>query len=164
LRGLTALHSARLVQSEFRMPINKRKMLLHGLKATGGLRLLESTSAWSGLLVLNYHRIGNSTGSLFDRALWSATQDDFDRQVQLLKRSCEVVGLDELPDVVRALETGRHSLAGQNRFAMITFDDGYLDNFQLACPVLKSHGVPGVFFITTGFVDDAPLAWWDEIS
>jgi peptidoglycan/xylan/chitin deacetylase (PgdA/CDA1 family) len=146
------------------MPINKRKMLLRGLKATGGLRLLESKSAWSGLLVLNYHRIGIAGDSLFDRALWSASQEAFGRQVQLLKRSCEVVGLDELPDVVRGLESGRRSLSSQNRFAMITFDDGYLDNFEQAFPVLKSNDVPGVFFIATGFVDEMSLAWWDEIS
>ena len=146
------------------MPINKRKILLRGLKATGGLRLLESTSAWSGLLVLNYHRIGTVGDSLFDRALWSASQETFDRQVRLLARSCEVVGLDELPDVVRGLESGRRSLASQDRFAMITFDDGYVDNFEQAFPVLKSNGVSGVFFVTTGFVDETPLAWWDEIS
>lgn len=138
-------------------------MLLSGLEVTGGLRLLESTAAWNGLLVLNYHRIGNAGESLFDRALWSATQEDFDRQVQLLKRSCEVIGLDELPEVVRELECDRPSLSG-HRFAMVTFDDGYLDNFELAFPVLKSHDVPGVFFITTGFIDESPLAWWDEIS
>lgn len=143
------------------MPINKRKLLLRGLQTTGGLRFLESTPAWSGLLVLNYHRIGNAGDSQFDRALWSATQDDFERQVRLLKRSCEVIGLDELPDVVRGLES---SASGRSRFAMITFDDGYLDNFELAYPVLKSNGVPGTFFITTGFLDETPLAWWDEIS
>ena len=143
------------------MPIDKRQLLLRGLASTGGLRLLESTPAWSGLIVLNYHRIGVAGDSLFDRALWSATQDDFDRQIEILKRSSDVIGLDELPDVVHRLETG---LAGSNRFAMVTFDDGYRDNFELAWPVLKSHGVPGVFFITTSFLDDGPLGWWDEVS
>ncbi len=47
---------------------------------------------------------------------------------------------------------------------MVTFDDGYRDNYDLAFPVLKRHGVPGVFFITTGFLDQRRVAWWDDIS
>jgi len=48
------------------MPIDKRQLLLRGLTRTGGLRLLQSASAWSGLVVLNYHRIGSGENSLFD--------------------------------------------------------------------------------------------------
>lgn len=142
------------------MAIDKRQLLLRGLTTTGGLRLLESASAWSGLVVLNYHRIGSGENSLFDRALWSAAQHDFERQVEVLKRNCEVIGLEELPDVVLRLESGQT----RDRFAMITFDDGYRDNYELAFPVLRSAGVPGVFFITTGFLDDGRLGWWDELS
>lgn len=142
------------------MPIDKRQLLLRGLTTTGGLRLLESASAWSGLVVLNYHRIGCGNDSLFDRALWSATQHDFERQVEVLKRNCQLIGLDELPDVVHRLESGQT----RDRFAMITFDDGYRDNYELAFPVLQSADLPGVFFITTGFLDDERLGWWDEVS
>ena len=142
------------------MSFNKRQLVLRGLRATGGLRLLEAAHAWQGLLVLNYHRIGIPGESLFDRALWSATEDDFDQQVRILKQNCEIIGLDDLPTVERALQTdGRRT-----RFGMITFDDGYLDNFEVAFPVLQSNDAPGVFFVTTGFLDESPLAWWDEIS
>jgi len=142
------------------MSVNKRQLLLRGLQATGGLRLLEAVRAWRGLLVLNYHRVGIPQDSLFDRALWSATEDDFDEQVRVLKHNCDIIGLDDLPDVERDLQSN----CGGTRFGMITFDDGYLDNFETAFPILNSHNAPGVFFITTGFLDESPLAWWDEIS
>lgn len=146
------------------MTVNKRQLLLRGLKSTGGLRLLESVRPWTGLVVLNYHRIGTAGDSLFDRALWSATQDDFDQQVRQLKRNCEIIGLEDLTEVLYGLECGRPSFRARNRFAMITFDDGYRDNFEYAFPVLKSNGVPAVFFITTGFLDRGSPGWWDEIS
>ena len=42
---------------------------------------------------------------------------------------------------------------------LLAFDDGYRDNYDLAFPILRSHGVQGVFFSGT----DA-IAWWDEIA
>lgn len=144
--------------------INKRELLRRALSATGGMRLLESAPMWSGLLVLNYHRIGTPDNPLMDEALWSATQDDFDQQVRLLKNGFDVIGLEDLTDAVRDLQNGQRRPWQTSRFAMITFDDGYRDNFELAFPVLKSHGVPGAFFLATGFLDQPKLAWWDEIN
>lgn len=144
--------------------INKRNLLKRTLSMTGGLRLLESVPVWNGLLVLNYHRIGSPDGSLFDHALWSATQDDFDEQVRLLSAGFDVIGLDDLRPALDDLRAGARRSWQSRRFAMITFDDGYLDNFELALPVLQAHNVPGVFFITSGFLDTGSLAWWDEIS
>lgn len=144
--------------------INKRLLLKSALLHSGGLRLLESVPTWNGLLVLNYHRIGTPGESLFDHALWSADQDDFDSQVRMLKNHFDVIGLDDLPDVVRELNGHSRLSKKSSRFAMISFDDGYRDNFDLAFPVLRTHEVPGVFFITSGFLDERRLAWWDEIS
>ena len=43
----------------------------------------------------------------------------------------------------------------------ITFDDGYLDNIDLALPLLKQHGCPATFFICTGPIADGLPFWWD---
>ena len=81
--------------------LNKRELFRRTLAVTGGIKALEAIPVWSGLLVLNYHRIGIPTNSLLDEALWSATQDDFDRQVRLLKDGFELIGLSELPEAIR---------------------------------------------------------------
>lgn len=143
---------------------NKRELLRRTLTATGGLKALETLPLWNGLLVLNYHRIGTPTDSFLDEALWSATQDDFDQQVRILQSSFDVIGLKELPEVMRDLETSRRLPWKTSRFAMITFDDGYIDNFELAFPVLQANQARGVFFIATGYIDEPRLAWWDEIA
>jgi peptidoglycan/xylan/chitin deacetylase (PgdA/CDA1 family) len=44
----------------------------------------------------------------------------------------------------------------------ITFDDGYLDNFEVAAPILKRYDLPATFFITTGFVNSNRVPFWDE--
>ncbi len=45
---------------------------------------------------------------------------------------------------------------------VVTFDDGYLDNFNCAAPVLKEYGVPSTFFITAGLIGTNHVTPWDE--
>jgi peptidoglycan/xylan/chitin deacetylase (PgdA/CDA1 family) len=47
---------------------------------------------------------------------------------------------------------------------LITFDDGYRDNFETAWPILKSLSVPAVFFIATEFIEQPRLPWWDHVA
>lgn len=39
------------------------------------------------------------------------------------------------------------------RAACVTFDDGYRDNFEIACPILRRHALSGTFFVATDFLD-----------
>ena len=142
-------------------PVAKRELLAQALDRTGCNRLLQLAGTWNGLLVLNYHRIGEPAGSLLDWELWSASQEDFDRQVRYLARHFDPIGLDDLNDVLHRRNGRSH---GRSRFVMISFDDGYRDNYELAFPILQSCGVPATIFLTTGFLDRRQIAWWDEIA
>lgn len=135
--------------------MSKRELFARTLEKTGLGTLLASTiGRWNGLLVFNYHRIGDPALSPFDRALFSADVDEFERQVQFLKKNADVVGIADLEQVFQR----------PHRAVLITFDDGYRDNYELAFPVLKQENVPATFFITSGFIDQSPIAWWDEIA
>ena len=126
------------------------------LLSQSGLRfLLAKAIQWSGVLVLNYHRIGSGDESPFDRGLWSADAEEFSDQIRFCKSQLEVITPDDIPRVVAN---------GSGRYALITFDDGYRDNYEIAFPILKAEGVPATFFIATGFVDTPRLPWWDEIA
>jgi peptidoglycan/xylan/chitin deacetylase (PgdA/CDA1 family) len=135
--------------------LSKRSLAAQALNTTGCSRLLQLAPSWRGLLVLNYHRIGQASHSPLDRDLWSATVEDFDRQIATIVRNFDVVGLGDLERVLRA-RRGRH--------VMITFDDGYLDNYTEAFPILKRHRATATFFVTTGFLDVPQVPWWDEIA
>jgi peptidoglycan/xylan/chitin deacetylase (PgdA/CDA1 family) len=50
---------------------------------------------------------------------------------------------------------------------LITFDDGYLDNYQNAAPILMKYGFPAVIFLMTSRMDDGntgKLPWWDAVA
>ena len=40
------------------------------------------------------------------------------------------------------------------RAVLLTFDDGYRDNLEMALPILRGHGYPAVLFVPIGFLDD----------
>ncbi len=117
--------------------------------------LLRHLDARKLILALCYHRIGAPEENIADQEVVSATQDAFERQVRWLKRHCEIIGPGDL----------EAALAQKNgRFALLTFDDGYRDNYQLAYPVLRQLSAGATFFVATGYVDNPRLSWWDQIA
>ncbi|HYV15728.1 MAG TPA: polysaccharide deacetylase family protein [Conexibacter sp.] len=117
--------------------------------------LLARLPTWRGALVLNYHRIGERAGQPWDRTLWSATAEGFDEQLAFLARHVDVIGPHDLPAV---------AAAGRGRFVLLTFDDGYRDNYEIAYPLLRRHRLEATFFLSTGFLDRPHIAWWDELA
>ncbi|MHB1286920.1 MAG: polysaccharide deacetylase family protein [Leptospirales bacterium] len=47
---------------------------------------------------------------------------------------------------------------------IITFDDGYSSDRDLAAPVLKSLGIPATFFISTGFMGKSGMMSWESVE
>lgn len=119
-------------------------------------RIVRRAPGWRGLLVLNYHRVGEHIGQPWDHTLWSANAEALDDHLAMLERHADVIGPE---DVERAVQVG-----SRGRRVMLTFDDGYRDNFDLAYPLLRRHGMSATFFLTTGFIDHPFVPWWDEIA
>ena len=47
---------------------------------------------------------------------------------------------------------------------VITFDDGYADNYTNAMPILKKYGIPATFFISSACTHKEDVFWWDRLS
>jgi len=138
----------------------KRELVARGLHWSGASFLLSQLPARDSLLVLNYHRIGNPEDDLFDPGVFSATAEQFDDQVSYLKREGLLVTLDEALSFV----SGGTKEKTRRCRVLITFDDGYLDNYETAFPILRSHGAQGVFFLATSMVGSCHVPWWDHIA
>jgi peptidoglycan/xylan/chitin deacetylase (PgdA/CDA1 family) len=111
-----------------------------------------------GLYIFNYHCIGDAAATPFDPNVFSCDEEQFRRHVETIKARFKVINVSQLLALVENSATLTEPLA------MITLDDGYRDNFLKAYPILKSLGVPGVFFIPTSFIDNNKVPWWDEIA
>lgn len=47
---------------------------------------------------------------------------------------------------------------------VITFDDGYADNYWNALPILKKYNIPATFFISSACTHEEDVFWWDKLS
>ena len=114
---------------------------------------------WSGLTVVLYHRVvGIDNLGPLDPELVDATPEEFDRQMAFLRRHFVPVGL---PEVLLAAR-------GEERLppnaVLVTFDDGYRDNYEHALPILVRHGMKAIFFVSTSYVTERRLYWWEQVS
>jgi peptidoglycan/xylan/chitin deacetylase (PgdA/CDA1 family) len=134
--------------------MSKMERLAHVGEATGLSRLIRRLGTWRGILAFTYHRVGTVDG-VYDSGMWDATPTAFDRQVELLKKEFDVIGPDQLAEA---------GPPRRGRYVLLTFDDGYRDSFDEAFPILRRHQVPATFFVTTGFLDNPRIPWWDEIA
>jgi len=110
----------------------------------------------SPLTILAYHRIcgfDSNTGFDLDEELISATKEDFRHQVQWVKEYFN-------PTTFADLEKEDHSANP----LIITFDDGYIDNYENAFPILRRYKVPATIFLTTGYIGTGKLLWWDALA
>ncbi|WP_158607382.1 polysaccharide deacetylase family protein [Rhodohalobacter sp. SW132] len=73
-----------------------------------------------------------------------------------MKEHYSIISTHEL---IRQIESGKI----QNGAVALTFDDGYLDNFTTAKPLLEKYSVPATFFITDSYLGGQPF-WWDELE
>lgn len=92
-------------------------------------------------LITAFHRVNEVT--LGDGI--TCSPDRFREVCIWLASHFEVVPLEAQ---VAALESGRILSCS----ASITFDDGYLDNYQFAAPILRDLGLPATFFVATDLI------------
>ncbi|TYT23938.1 polysaccharide deacetylase family protein [Luteimonas viscosa] len=111
------------------------------------------------LRVLAYHRVREVAREFaFDRALVSASPADFRGQMRHLRECYHPVSCRE---VVAALDGGP---ALPRDAVLVTFDDGYDDNYAVAFPILRELGVPATFFVATGHIDNGMPYAYDWVA
>lgn len=139
------------------MRLAKRELAAHVSAVAGFTNLLELMPKRRLLMILNYHRIGDATQTPYDPGLFSATAEEFDAQLTYLKRHYYITTLEE---------TRRFAYGGKipGATVLITFDDGYLDNYVQAFPILCAHNVQATFFLPTAFIGTGKLPWWDIVA
>ncbi|MBO9542510.1 polysaccharide deacetylase family protein [bacterium] len=117
-----------------------------------GFRCARALSHRSGRVpVLMYHRIHEEPDVL------NISPERFAAQMRLLRECFSPISLSEL---VAHLHWGRPLPPDA---VVVTFDDGYRDNYTHAFPILKAYDIPATFFVTTGMIGERRHFWWDRV-
>lgn len=120
---------------------------------TANGRKKASVYTFGDVPVLNYHKVDN-----YDHPL-SVSPEQFDRQMAYLaQQGYHTISPDQL---MAHLNYGRRL---PDKPILITFDDGYLDNYVYAYPIMKKYGFTGIIFIITNLVGhDSRYLNWPQI-
>jgi peptidoglycan/xylan/chitin deacetylase (PgdA/CDA1 family) len=110
------------------------------------------------LTILTYHHVADSDPrSPFDRNIADATPVQFRRQMEALARYGTPIGIDELLRALDGAPLPRNPV-------MVTFDDGYRSCHDVALPILRAVGVRATFFVSTSFISERRVYWWERIA
>jgi peptidoglycan/xylan/chitin deacetylase (PgdA/CDA1 family) len=110
--------------------------------------------------VLTYHRVlpdsYRTTGSRPKNSLFSG---EFERQIAYMARRYHVATGEEL----RAHLSGERLVPPYS--VLLTFDDGYANNYAQAFPILRRYGVNATFFLTSGLIGQpGARLWFDRLD
>lgn len=89
-----------------------------------------------------YHSIGSQKASEVGADLYSVSEQNFREQIQYIKQL----------------------MSSKAQELVITFDDGLLDNYTIAYPILKEAGLKAYFFIIGTKIDTPGYMSWQQIK
>jgi peptidoglycan/xylan/chitin deacetylase (PgdA/CDA1 family) len=102
------------------------------------------------ILILGYHRVLPEVDARFGIPDLMVSAADFRAQLKFWKQDREFISFRDL-----------ESVGPKDRVAILTFDDGYRDNYEVAAPILEEYNATATFFVTTGFIDGTDNPWWE---
>ena len=118
--------------------------------------LLRDSVAYTGeysplnyINVLLYHRVAKLD---IDVNMLAVTPEHFEEHIHFLKDQYHILRMEDDWSNIR------------EKSVVITFDDGYVDNFLNALPILEKYNVPATIFVTTGNINSDAETWWDELE
>lgn len=101
------------------------------------------------IIILLYHRVTNLSS---DPQLLSVSPQNFRQQINYLKDNFQILRFEDDWKYV------------DKPSIVITFDDGYADNYLEALPILEELKVPATIFLSSGLIGTQNEYWWDELE
>ena len=136
-----------------------RVSIAYGLYATGLLSLIARFRLHKKAVILMYHRV--LTDEEYSRSFFmngiAVRSRTFEKQMNFLTRNFHILSPEEL------LFHIRKGTPFESKSCMVTFDDGWKDNFKNAFPTLIENKIPALIFLSTGFVDSRRRFWQERL-
>jgi len=127
-----------------------KQRIKKALQKTGALDVLSHITSTGHVDIMLYHGFcpGSSRDQRFPRLM---PIDEFEKQIRLFVNQGTPLRLEDLANE-------------PSDGVVVTFDDGYASNYELAFPILQKYDFPATVFVTTGFVDRWVPLWGDWLE
>lgn len=104
--------------------------------------------------VLNYHSINYDPGNIV-----VLSPEKFEEQMTyLFKEGYTTLRIQDFSDIFQGKKKA------PSKAVLLTFDDGYTDNYDIAMPILKQFGFHATLFMTPGWVGKAGYLNWEQVK
>lgn len=121
------------------------------LAASGLPRTLQRSCFPQQLSILTYHAVVRESLPVADWCFLS--EQEFSRQLAYVKRTFAVIPLSEAVARMREGSIRRPT-------AVLTFDDGFYNNYSIVFPILREARLPATIFLTTGLIHTEKTVWF----
>ena len=106
----------------------------------------------SNLTILMYHRVNDDVSKEL-----AVRNKDFQWQMEYLFRNhYKILSLDE------ALGFNWAAINKKEKYAVLTFDDGYEDFYDNAFPILYKYNYPSIVYLVSDYIESGKVFWWDK--
>lgn len=122
--------------------------------------MLASIRLKDSAIVLTYHRVLPEADQKRSTSAPGiiVTPETFSRHMKILKRHLKPVSVSEFSDL---LNSGRPFPPGT---CLVTFDDGWEDNYKHALGILNQYEIPALIFLATDFINSNNLFWQERLG
>ncbi len=113
----------------------------------------------NNLTILLYHGVTDSIGfGIENNSGKHVDSVQFQFEMESIKNNCNILNMDEVIDHFdKKIQFPYNSV-------VVTFDDGFKNNYTVACPILDKLEIPAIFYITTGIIGKDKMFWVDELE
>jgi peptidoglycan/xylan/chitin deacetylase (PgdA/CDA1 family) len=113
------------------------------------------------VMILLYHRVLSEPDlkQHFVQPGMYVLNDIFEKQIRFLIERFQIISFQDFLSFRESKTLDR-----SQRYCVITFDDGWLDNYLYAYPILKKYKIPATIFLTTAFIGTRHWFWPDKLG
>ncbi|MDI6780495.1 MAG: polysaccharide deacetylase family protein [bacterium] len=116
------------------------------------------TSRLPACIIWRYHSVLDIKDGdvLYASPSITVSPKEFERQIRYLSKRYNIISLDELVSSIKRGCVPRNSL-------VITFDDGYRDNYLYAYPILKKYRATATIYLTANCIGTNKMVWMHKV-
>lgn len=113
------------------------------------------------VLILMYHRVipRSEIATTYVQPGMYVTPQTLEHHLRFLTAHFELLSFQDLLDKWR-----QDSLDSSARYCVVTFDDGWRDNYLYAYPLLRAYHVPAIIFLPTDLIGTRDWLWPDQLG
>lgn len=135
-----------------------KRAVAQAMHTTGLLAVHRRRALHQRAVVLAYHRLLPAGADTWSHPGIIVTPEAFERHMRLLRQEFRVLTLQEF----------EHHFSTSTPFApgscLVTFDDGWLDTYTEAWPILQRWQIPAAVFLPTHFIGSQETFWQEHLG